>query len=263
VPGVSARNDATLHDGASRFATIAGHSTGRVDATPRNPTHDKRTVVTSAAARALSEVMIPRARALDVGTIGANRLGPAPRSIPWLLRIAVMLRGFGTQAWWLSAAMCTHAGAVARGLGAHATIVVFGLVVLSIGFAVYCMTDNVHDLRLLRSGREVDGRRVAEHETGEDGGVFWLTFEYTVGGVVHRSEVRTEGAVEWLRDEPTERMLYDTRDPDHAVPLDNLPGRPRIRDGRFAMQARPLLLFLVPGYFVLAVVGNLAMLTIA
>jgi hypothetical protein len=126
-----------------------------------------------------------------------------------------MLRGFGTQGAWVMAAVSAHvamllaiayAGSATTRHPFNATGSCLTITALSIVVAAWCMRANLRDVRLLRRGLEVEGRLVADKETGEDGGVFWLTFEYSVGGKLHQSEVRTESAREWLRDEPTARM---------------------------------------------------------
>jgi hypothetical protein len=84
--------------------------------------------------------------------------------------------------------------------------------------------------RLLRHGVPTRGRLVEKRETSasiDENLIFELTFEYEVGGIQHRTAVKTLSPAP-LEDDAEEPMLYDPQDPSIATPLDHLPGEPRI-----------------------------------
>jgi len=85
--------------------------------------------------------------------------------------------------------------------------------------------------RLLRHGRLASGKLVADERTGASANrqpVHKLTFEFqdTSGGAA-RITVRTR-ETQSLRDDVTERLVYDPARPTRGTTLDHLPGSPRI-----------------------------------
>jgi hypothetical protein len=104
-----------------------------------------------------------------------------------------------------------------------------------LAIALHGLRTGARAYRLLRRGIETRGTRVETAPglaavNGERS--LRLTFEYeTGGGERHRTVVKTRNARP-LMDEPTEAMLYDPGRPWLATPLDHLPGRPRIVDGK-------------------------------
>lgn len=86
-------------------------------------------------------------------------------------------------------------------------------------------------LRLLRYGEPTTGKLVSKEDGGD--GPDRLTFEYEARGKVRRIVIH--GSDPRIEDDEREPMLFDVKNPDHAVTIDDLPGKPTIReDGSLA-----------------------------
>jgi hypothetical protein len=112
-------------------------------------------------------------------------------------------------------------------------------------------------LRLLRYGEPTTGKLVAREEV--DDAPDRLTFEYEARGKLRRLVVAADARIE---DDEHEPMVFDVKNPDHAVTLDDLPGHPEIReDGSLA--SRPGLgvhVLVLPAVFVAETLAWLALL---
>jgi hypothetical protein len=98
--------------------------------------------------------------------------------------------------------------------------------VAGLAIALPQLRAGLHQVRLLRHGREVRGRLVEKRETSvsvNDEPVMAMTFEYEVDGTNYRATVTTL-TPSTLEDDPLEPMVYDPTDPAHATTLDHLPG---------------------------------------
>lgn len=113
-------------------------------------------------------------------------------------------------------------------------------------------------LRLLRYGEPTTGRIVGKI-TGRGDDPDQVTLEYRAAGTLRRITRTSHPLVE---DDAEEPMLYDVKNPDHAVTLDDLPGKPEIRpDGSLA--SRPglgLHVLVLPGVFAVLAVSWLVLL---
>jgi hypothetical protein len=106
-----------------------------------------------------------------------------------------------------------------------------GLIAIGLVLVIWTRRAAAEDVRLLRFGLPTTGTRVPTRKGRimVDRHHYVFTFEYVVNGRTHRVEI-TPYSPEPLADDAAEPMVYDPADPDNATALDDLPGRPRIRD---------------------------------
>ena len=119
------------------------------------------------------------------------------------------------------------------GLGERGTITLGALLFAFAAFAgeLGLIARGRSALQLLRFGEPTTGKLV-DKQPGDDT-PDRLTFEYSAAGKLRRIVV--SGSDPRIEDDAEEPMLYDTKDPDRAVTVDNLPGQPEIRpDGSLA-----------------------------
>lgn len=114
-------------------------------------------------------------------------------------------------------------------------------------------------LRLLRYGEPTTGR-IVDRQVGDSETPDYLTFEYKAAGKAYRlPHVVSDPRIE---DDAEEPMIYDVKNPSHAATLDNLPGKPQVReDGTLA--CKPGLgvhVVVLPAVFAIATVAWLALL---
>ena len=96
--------------------------------------------------------------------------------------------------------------------------------------------------RLLRYGRATEARvRTSERTRG--GRVAYLTFKYAIEGTDHTADVTT---VRGDFERGPEIVLYDPSNPDHACPLADLVGKPRLEGDRFIPTSLPYAVFALP-----------------
>ncbi len=99
-------------------------------------------------------------------------------------------------------------------------------------------------MRLLRHGRETRMRPI------KNGDAFVITFDYVTDAGQHKT-----GQIPALRSyvEPEKlALMYAPWNPDFAMVLEELPGRPRLVDGRFVATVRPFGLWILPAATVAA-----------
>lgn len=192
---------------------------------------------------------------IGVMTDPRPRLDQAPREIPPGLRLRLMAGGFMTQVGWACVAGAVVVFAVvvagvslaAEGLAGllGGAIALFGL---GGAFAVAGVVEGRRQIWFLRHGRETRGTLISKTivDAGEST-TYELTFDYPITtGERHRVTLRTDDVAR-LEDDAAEPMVYDPRQPGRAMPIDHLPGAPRITEaGRVAWRVSGLGLVL-PG----------------
>ena len=96
--------------------------------------------------------------------------------------------------------------------------------------------------RLLRYGRATEARvRTSERTRG--GRTAYLNFKYMIDGTEHSANVTTVRAGD---ERGPEIVLYDPSEPNHACPLADLVGKPRLEGDRFVPTSLPYAAFALP-----------------
>ncbi len=107
-------------------------------------------------------------------------------------------------------------------------------------------------MRLLRYGCLVNAQ--ARHSDASGGRTANLSFQFDIEGTRSTTHLTTVRSPDQLG--TTEPVLYDPSDPDHAIAIADLPGRPTLTDHAFAMTRMPFAVFVLP-LTTLALIGVL------
>lgn len=123
-----------------------------------------------------------------------------------------------------------------------------------VGFAfiVTGFIQGVKNISLLKRGHVVTGQLVSKTATNttiNEQPVYELSFDFTTrDGILFTAKARSHQP-HYLEDDPEEQILYDPRNPERAVLVDNMPGQPDIDAwGKIhvAHPQRAVLLLIVP-----------------
>jgi hypothetical protein len=102
---------------------------------------------------------------------------------------------------------------------------------VGLGFIIAGVVNGIAGLRLLSRGRMTVGKLSGKEPTStriNHQPVYKLTFDFVGDDGMPQTAVAKTHKPYRLEDEAEERLLYDPRQPDRAVLLDNLPGSPEI-----------------------------------
>lgn len=136
-----------------------------------------------------------------------------------------------------------------------------GLLLLLLG-----LRGGLRRARLLRHGRRAEGKLVAKEPTNasvNDRPVMRLTFAFTDDEGRAQQVSTSTHQPEGLEDEPTERILYDPREPARAILVDSLPGSGQstsLGGWEATTLAGPLLKLILPALALIVTAGGLLLL---